>query len=48
MRSLPTALALAALTAGLLAATPPASADPDPAGRGGDGLEVYVVEAAPG
>ncbi|HET9422668.1 MAG TPA: M14 family zinc carboxypeptidase [Nocardioides sp.] len=45
MRSLPTALALAALTAGLLAA-PPASASPGAADRDTD-LEVYVVEAAP-
>ena len=47
MRSLPTAFALAALTAGLLAATPSASTEPGAAGRGGDDLEVYVVEAAP-
>ena len=46
MRSVPTALALAALTAGLLVAAPPASTSPGPADRGID-LEVYVVEAAP-
>ncbi len=46
MRSLPTALALAALTAGVLVATPPASASPGRSDRDGD-LEVYVVEAAP-
>ena len=46
MRSLPTALALAALTAGVLVAAPPASASPGRSDRDGD-LEVYVVEAAP-
>ncbi len=47
MRSVPTALALAALTAGLLVAAPPAGTSPGPAGRGDDELEVYVVEVAP-
>lgn len=47
MRYLPTALAVTALTAGLLAAGPPASTSPSRDDRGG-GLEVYVVEAAPG
>jgi len=46
MRSISTALALAALTAGVLVATPPASASPGRSDRDGD-LEVYVVEAAP-
>jgi hypothetical protein len=45
MRSVPTALALAALTAGLLAA-PPASTSPGAADNDTD-LEVYVVQAAP-
>jgi zinc carboxypeptidase/immune inhibitor InhA-like protein len=45
MRSLPTALALAALTAGLLVA-PPASTSPGAADNDTD-LEVYVVQAAP-
>lgn len=49
MRKLPTALALTALTAGLLAASPPGSSSPGRDDRGGGGgLEVYVVEAAPG
>lgn len=47
MRHLPTALAISALTAGLLAAGPPASTSPSRDDRGG-GLEVYVVEASPG
>ena len=46
MRYLPSALALTALTAGLLVAGPPASTSPSQADRGGD-LEVYVVEARP-
>ncbi|NYI46627.1 hypothetical protein BJ993_003707 [Nocardioides aromaticivorans] len=49
MRHLPAALALTALTAGLLTAGPPASTSPSRDDRGsGGGLEVYVVEAAPG
>ena len=46
MRSVPTALALSALTAGLLVAGPTASSSPNRAHRGGD-LEVYVVQASP-
>ena len=46
MRYLPTALALTALTAGLLVAGPPASTTPSRADLGGD-LEVYVVKARP-
>ena len=47
MRSVPAALAVAALTAGLLVAGPPASNSAPRADRGGD-LEVYVVETGPG
>lgn len=47
MRHLPTALAITALTAGLLAASPPGNTAPSRDDRGG-GLEVYVVEASPG
>ncbi len=46
MRSLAATLALAALSAGLLVATAPAGASPDPA-KPAAGLEVYVVEADP-
>ena len=47
MRSVPAALAVTALTAGLLVAGPPASNSAPRANRGGD-LEVYVVETSPG
>ncbi len=46
MRYLPTALALTALTAGMLVAGPPANTSPSRTDHGG-GLEVYVVEARP-
>ena len=47
MRSVPAALAVTALAAGLLVAGPPASNSAPRADRGGD-LEVYVVETSPG
>ncbi len=46
MRSLPAALAVTALTAGLFVASPSVSTGAGPAERGGD-LEVYVVESSP-
>ena len=47
MRSVPAALAVTALTAGLLVASPSVSSSPSRVDRGGGDLEVYVVESSP-